>query len=99
MNKPQLTKMHPIVSITMRLVDVADGATVWQGTSTKMTQYFGSLSRTAQVAEKYALSAADFPAATTQELDEFVVPCDDTPEVRPRPPATWDDCCGARGAS
>ena len=38
----------PIVSITMRLVDVADGATVWQGTSTKMTQYFGSLSRTAQ---------------------------------------------------
>jgi hypothetical protein len=47
--------------------------------------------RTAQVAEKYALSAADFPAATTQELDEFVVPSDDTPEVRPRPPATWDD--------
>ena len=38
----------PIVSITMRLVDVADGSTVWQGTSTKMTQYFGSLSRTAQ---------------------------------------------------
>ncbi|MEQ2006689.1 MAG: DUF4136 domain-containing protein [Limisphaerales bacterium] len=38
----------PIVSITMRLVDAADGATVWQGTSTKMTQYFGSLSRTAQ---------------------------------------------------
>ncbi|MEN9573566.1 MAG: hypothetical protein RL514_1421 [Verrucomicrobiota bacterium] len=40
----------PIVSVTMRLVDVADGSTVWQGTSTKMTQYFGSLSRTAQVA-------------------------------------------------
>ncbi|MBI5774696.1 MAG: hypothetical protein HZA89_13250 [Verrucomicrobia bacterium] len=40
----------PIVSITMRLVDAADGATVWQGTSTKMTQYFGSLSRTAQEA-------------------------------------------------
>ena len=40
----------PIVSITMRLVDAADGATVWQGTSTKMTQYFGSLSRTAQAA-------------------------------------------------
>ncbi|MBI3877157.1 MAG: hypothetical protein HY300_14575 [Verrucomicrobia bacterium] len=38
----------PIVSITMRLVDAADGSTVWQGTSTKMTQYFGSLSRTAQ---------------------------------------------------
>ncbi|MFA6546611.1 MAG: DUF4136 domain-containing protein [Limisphaerales bacterium] len=38
----------PIVSITLRLVDAADGATVWQGTSTKMTQYFGSLSRTAQ---------------------------------------------------
>ena len=40
----------PIVSITMRLVDVAAGATVWQGTSTKMTHYFGSLSRTAQLA-------------------------------------------------
>lgn len=40
----------PIVSITMRLVDAADGSTVWQGTSTKMTQYFGSLSRTAQAA-------------------------------------------------
>ena len=40
----------PIVSVTMRLVDAADGATVWQGTSTKMTQYFGSLSRTAQEA-------------------------------------------------
>ncbi len=40
----------PIVSVTMRLVDAADGATVWQGTSTKMTQYFGSLSRTAQAA-------------------------------------------------
>lgn len=40
----------PIVSITMRLADTADGATVWQGTSTKMTQYFGSLSRTAQEA-------------------------------------------------
>ena len=38
----------PIVSITMRLVDAADGSTAWQGTSTKMTQYFGSLSRTAQ---------------------------------------------------
>lgn len=38
----------PIVSLTMRLVDAADGSTVWQGTSTKMTQYFGSLSRTAQ---------------------------------------------------
>jgi polysaccharide biosynthesis protein PelC len=40
----------PIVSVTMRLADTADGATVWQGTSTKMTQYFGSLSRTAQEA-------------------------------------------------
>lgn len=40
----------PIVSLTMRLADAADGSTVWQGTSTKMTQYFGSLSRTAQVA-------------------------------------------------
>ncbi len=40
----------PIVSVTMRLVDAADGSTVWQGTSTKMTQYFGSLSRTAQEA-------------------------------------------------
>lgn len=38
----------PIVSVTMRLVDTMDGSTVWQGTSTKMTQYFGSLSRTAQ---------------------------------------------------
>lgn len=38
----------PIVSITMRLVDATDGSTVWQGTSTKMTQYFGSLSRTSQ---------------------------------------------------
>lgn len=40
----------PIVSVTMRLADAADGSTVWQGTSTKMTQYFGSLSRTAQEA-------------------------------------------------
>ena len=40
----------PIVSVTMRLADTADGSTVWQGTSTKMTQYFGSLSRTAQEA-------------------------------------------------
>ena len=40
----------PIVSITMRLAETAEGATVWQGTSTKMTQYFGSLSRTAQEA-------------------------------------------------
>lgn len=40
----------PIVSITMRLADATDGSTVWQGTSTKMTQYFGSLSRTAQEA-------------------------------------------------
>ena len=40
----------PIVSVTMRLVDTTDGSTVWQGTSTKMTQYFGSLSRTAQAA-------------------------------------------------
>ncbi len=40
----------PIVSVTMRMVDTTDGATLWQGTSTKMTQYFGSLSRTAQVA-------------------------------------------------
>ena len=40
----------PIVSVTMRMVDAGDGATLWQGTSTKMTQYFGSLSRTAQLA-------------------------------------------------
>lgn len=40
----------PIVSITLRLVDATDGTTVWQGTSTKMTQYFGSLSHTAQAA-------------------------------------------------
>ena len=40
----------PIVSVTLRLADAADGSTIWQGTSTKMTQYFGSLSRTAQEA-------------------------------------------------
>lgn len=40
----------PIVSVTLRLADTTDGSTVWQGTSTKMTQYFGSLSRTAQEA-------------------------------------------------
>jgi len=40
----------PIVSVTMRLADTTDGSTVWQATSTKMTQYFGSLSRTAQAA-------------------------------------------------
>lgn len=40
----------PIVSVTMRMVDAGDGTTLWQGTSTKMIQYFGSLSRTAQLA-------------------------------------------------
>ena len=51
--------------------------------------YWGG--RTAAQAEGYALTAGDFPAATTQELDEFMVPSGDTPEARPRPPATWDD--------
>jgi hypothetical protein len=51
--------------------------------------YWGG--RTAAHAESYALTVADFPAATTQELDEFMVPSSDTPETRPRPPATWDD--------
>lgn len=38
----------PVVSLTMRLVDTATGTTIWQGSSTKSSGYFGSLSRTAQ---------------------------------------------------
>jgi hypothetical protein len=53
----------PIVSVTMRLADAADGSTVWQATSTKMTQYFGSLSRTAQAAVE---SLVQQLAGTTQ---------------------------------
>ena len=51
--------------------------------------YWGG--RSVAQAEGYAMTAGDFPAATTQELDEFMVPSGDTPEAKPRPPATWDD--------
>ena len=74
----------PIVSITMRLVDAADGATVWQGTSTKMTQYFGSLSRTAQAAVENLIqqmsgnaksagrSRSFFPGASETDIERAV---------------------------
>ena len=51
--------------------------------------YWGG--RTAASAEAWALTAADFPGATTQQLDEFFVPGDDTMEPKPRPPVTWGD--------
>ena len=51
--------------------------------------YWGG--RTVTSAEAWALTAADFPGATTQQLDEFFVPSDDTMEPKPRPPVTWDD--------
>ncbi len=38
----------PVVGITMRLVETAGGETVWQGSSTRSSGYFGSLTRTAQ---------------------------------------------------
>ena len=51
--------------------------------------YWGG--RNVGVCEKWSLTAADFPGATTQELDDHLVPQDDTLEARPRNPATWDD--------
>ncbi len=38
----------PVVGLTMRLVETAGGETVWQGSSTRSSGYFGSLTRTAQ---------------------------------------------------
>lgn len=40
----------PTVGMTTRLVDVANGSTVWQGTTSKSGYYYGSLSKTAQSA-------------------------------------------------
>jgi len=42
-------------------------------------------------ADKHSLTAGDFPHHTAQELDDYVVATDDTPEPRPRLPATWGD--------
>ena len=63
----------PIVSVTLRLADAADGSTIWQGTSTKMTQYFGSLSRTAQVAvEQLALELTGQAPSRPRRVWPFV---------------------------
>ena len=40
----------PTVGMTTRLVDIASGATVWQGTTSKSGYYYGSLSKTTQTA-------------------------------------------------
>jgi TolB-like protein len=40
----------PTAGLTMRLVDVASGETLWQGSSSAASGYYGSLSRTAQTA-------------------------------------------------
>ena len=40
----------PTVGVTTRLVEVASGATVWQGTTAKSGYYYGSLSKTTQTA-------------------------------------------------
>ena len=42
----------PAVGITMRLVSAVDGATIWQGTVTKSSRFFSSLSRVALGAAK-----------------------------------------------
>jgi len=47
--------------------------------------------RSVQTLEPHALGAADFTSTTAQEMDEFVVPTNDTAEARPRPAATWDE--------
>ena len=39
---------NPVVGITLRLVDVKDGRTLWQGSSSKVSVVFASLSATAQ---------------------------------------------------
>jgi polysaccharide biosynthesis protein PelC len=40
----------PTVGLTMRLVDTGNGETLWQGSSSASSGYYGSLSRTAQSA-------------------------------------------------
>lgn len=70
----------PIVSLTLRLVDAADGATVWQGTSTKMTQYFGSLSRTAQAAvDNLVQQMSGQPRAASRSRSRWFAPA--TPDA------------------
>ena len=71
----------PIVSITMRLVDVADGSPVWQGTSTKMTQYFGSLSRTAQVAMENLAQQMSGRSASGGTRSRFLAPSPGAAEI------------------
>jgi hypothetical protein len=39
---------HPAVGITLRLVNVADGRTLWQGSSSKVGRFYSSLTSTAQ---------------------------------------------------
>ena len=41
---------NPAVGITLRLVNVADGRTLWQGTSSKVGHAYSSLTSTAQMA-------------------------------------------------
>ena len=39
---------HPAIGITLRLVNVADGRTLWQGSSSKVGRVYSSLTSTAQ---------------------------------------------------
>ena len=77
----------PIVSVTMRLVDATDGTTVWQGTSTKMTQYFGSLSRTAHAAVENLIQQMSGTArASSRSRTRIFLP--ETPNAAGAPPVT-----------
>jgi hypothetical protein len=47
---------HPAVGITLRLVNVADGRTLWQGSSSKVGRVYSSLTSTAQKAVRDLVS-------------------------------------------
>lgn len=53
---------NPSVGITLRLVHVKDGRTLWQGTSSKVGHAFSSLTSTAQVAVRDLISKMPWPA-------------------------------------
>ena len=77
----------PIVSLTFRLANAADGATVWQGTSTQMTQYFGSLSRTAHAAVENLIQQMSGTArASSRSRTRIFLP--ETPNAAGAPPVT-----------
>jgi polysaccharide biosynthesis protein PelC len=58
--KPDL-RANPAVGITLRLVQVKDGRTLWQGSSSKLGHAFSSLTSTAQETVRDLISKMPWP--------------------------------------